>query len=83
MLGLILHLAKHHFQSDLKLVCASTFSKQIAHSHDQVTFATQNAESLLRSSNSLSSSNNLKINKIIFMIFNLILVYQLNLISFI
>ena len=54
MLGLVLLLDKHHFQSDLKFKCVSTFSKQIAHSSDQVTFATQNAE-LLRSSGVPSS----------------------------
>ena len=55
MLGLVLLLDKHHFQSDLKFKCVSTFTKQIAHSSDQVTFATQNAE-LLRSSVAPSSS---------------------------
>lgn len=59
MLGLILLLDKHHFQSDLKFKCVSTFSKQIAHSQEHVTFATQNAESLLRPSFSPSSADNL------------------------
>lgn len=80
MLGLSLLLDKHHFQSDLKFKCVSTFSKQIAHSSDQVTFATQNAELLQSSIFSSSNCENRKLNFILFCI-NLILIGHFKLIS--
>ena len=76
MLGLSLLLDKHHFQSDLKFKCVSTFSKQIAHSSDQVTFATQNAE-LLRSSQIPSASYQIELNIKIYTFLNLIAICQL------